>query len=225
MDEMDNDLRELTLHCYSNNFEQAIPAIEAFELKYKGQVFSDRIRDNMVSLKGEAYFRNGRFEDAIALFKKLYDAGKFNSLWALRIAAALKELDRDEEAAAIIKHEVSVEPGPNYLLNLLFWYVSNLKYDNAELVQYRPDVDKIVDYLGVAMPDDAKPVDELIKYLKEESLQANHRYGNFLLAINNNTLSTEVTIDRLRIHIAEEKVGFYKKIFQQKLSELEDDVS
>lgn len=220
MNAIDKDIKELNINHYTADFKQQITAIEAFKLQYQHHASFNRFITNLDTLEADAFLKAGKFEEALVAFTELYQSGPdytkaFN---ADRITTVLWSLNRKEEAVNTITREILLEKEPNYLLNLLFWYVSYIEAEQEDLIRFKPEIDKIIDRLEI-ITDIKLPLAEQILHLKAERIAGDRRYHGLMSGMH--ALSEDEKKASLTKFILDEPMGYFRKMAGKNLTEIE----
>lgn len=218
METIDTAISSLYGKHYNSDFDTQIKAINDFRLLYADHESFNDYNIDLTSLTGHAFQEAGKFDKALAEFKKLYELDSIKAFHAQSIASILVRLDRHKEAACLIKDEIFLEKQPTYLLDLLFWYVINIKSEEEDLLEFKTRIYNVIDSLDLNVIPNDIPLSEIVKYLKAERVKGDRRYNNFMSSLYSQP--AENMRISLTNFIKDEPVGYFRRMAESQLAGL-----
>lgn len=216
---IDIKLQKLNINHYGTEHkDKQLSNIEDFVKEFEHHKSFTNYKGQIDYLTADALFNLERFDEALDVFNSLYalEQGLQKTLLAQRVASVLLKLERKKEAILLVEKVLANESDFNSLLDILYWYVLNIDDNEAALFRFKDQVDLIRNGLGVTLPENLNLLDDVIMFLRKERHAASRR---FVI-----TLSDPSTAERkvfLKQFIDTETVGYFRKMAQKALTDLE----
>jgi len=105
-------------------------------------IFSQEIIENEFFL-AENYFREGEYEKASQIYKKLYDQSPFNSTYLYRLITCYQQTESFVIVENLLINRIKKEPLQTYLHVFLGYNYSKAKKENLAEIQYQKAIKSI----------------------------------------------------------------------------------
>lgn len=104
------------------------PFFITFFLLISAFTFGQRSEDQNNYFLAETYYRQGEYEKATQIFKKLYEKSSFNTTYLNRLISCYQETNAFDTAEKLLKEKIAKEPSHTYLYVFLGY-----NYDKQQL--------------------------------------------------------------------------------------------
>lgn len=91
----------------------------------------------------ESYFREGEYEKATQIYKKLYDLSPFNTTYLYRLITCYQQTDSFETVENLLTNRIKKEPSQIYLHVFLGYNFSKQQKDDLAEIQYQKALNSI----------------------------------------------------------------------------------
>ncbi|WP_105046691.1 tetratricopeptide repeat protein [Polaribacter gangjinensis] len=107
-----------------------------------GFVAAQEISENEFFL-AESYFREGEYEKATQIYKKLYDQSPFNSTYLFRLITCYQQTESFDIVENLLVNRIKKEPSQTYLHVFLGYNYSKKQQEDEAKVQYEKAIQSI----------------------------------------------------------------------------------
>ncbi|WP_445748235.1 tetratricopeptide repeat protein [Polaribacter sp.] len=107
-----------------------------------GFVAAQEISENEFFL-AESYFREGEYEKATQIYKKLYDQSPFNSTYLFRLITCYQQTESFDIVENLLVNRIKKEPSQAYLHVFLGYNYSKKQQEDVAQIQYQKAIQSI----------------------------------------------------------------------------------
>ena len=107
-----------------------------------GFVAAQEISENEFFL-AESYFREGEYEKATQIYKKLYDQSPFNSTYLFRLITCYQQTESFDIVENLLVNRIKKEPSQTYLHVFLGYNYSKKQQEDVAQIQYQKAIQSI----------------------------------------------------------------------------------
>lgn len=107
-----------------------------------GFISAQEISENEFFL-AESYYREGEYEKATQIYKKLYDQSPFNSTYLYRLITCYQQTESFDIVENLLVNRIKKEPSQSYLYVFLGYNYSKTQKEDLAKVQYQKAIQSI----------------------------------------------------------------------------------